>query len=190
MCQIDLIICRGHLAAFFWELDHVFEALGIAIRRGKNEYPNERYFYMQERQLQQIRQSSVPKEIAAYRNEGHNITAIVGQAWEEKGGKFLHHFLPSIEGHQPKESIELNHQLQEYFEYVVNLWLSFVPESYKAKFPRNFSFPVTVPFHYLGDLPAEVRGAPQLLISMEAYEKPISHDSPVTSQSDPGAPEA
>jgi hypothetical protein len=190
MGQIDMMICRSHLAALFWELHHVFEALDVAIRRGKNEFPNERYFYSQERQLEQIQQSSIPKEIEAYRNEGHNIPAIVGQAWEERGGKFLHHFLPSIKGHQPKESIELNYQLQAYFEYVVNLWLSFVPEPYKAKFSRNFSFPVTVPFHYLGDLPAEVRGAPQLQVCLEAYEKPVSQSSPVTPQSNLNAPEA
>jgi hypothetical protein len=52
-------------------------------------------------------------------------------------------------------------QLQTYFEYVVNLWLSFVPEPLKSKFPRNFSFPVTVPFFYQGDLPPELGPAPQ-----------------------------
>ncbi len=171
MGQIDLIICRSHVAAFFWELHHVFEALEVAIRRGKNEYPNERYFYSQERQLEGIRQSPIPKEIEAYRNEGHNIPAIIGQKWEEKGGKFLHHFLPSIQGHQAKDSVELNQQLQIYFEYAVNMLLSFVPDLYKSKFPRNFSFPVTVPFFYLGELPPELARVPQLQITLEAYEK-------------------
>lgn len=31
--QIDIVICRSHLAAFFWHLEHVFEALKIAITR-------------------------------------------------------------------------------------------------------------------------------------------------------------
>jgi hypothetical protein len=176
--QVDLIICRSHLAAFFWELYDVFEALETAINRGKKEYPNERHFYSHERLLETIRQSSIPREIEAYRNEGHNIPAIIGQKWEEKGGKFLHHFLPSIQGHDPKDSIELNHQLQVYFEYVVNLWLSFVPEPYKSKFPRNFSFPVTVPFSFLGELPADLHAVPQLEVSLEAYERTISSDSP------------
>jgi hypothetical protein len=175
--QVDLIICRSHLASFFWELHHVFEGLEAAIRRGRNEYPKEQYFYSEERKLETIRQSSIPKEIEAYRNEGHNIPAIIGQKWEEKEGEFLHHFLPSIQGHQPKESIELNHQLQMYFEYVVNLWLSFVPEPYKSAFSRNFSFPVTVPFSYLGHLPADLQGVPQLEVPLEAYERPISSDS-------------
>lgn len=187
--RVDPIICRSHLAAFFWQLHHVFEALESATRRGKKDYPKEQYFYSAERKLETIRQSSIPKEIDAYRNEGHNIPGIIGQKWEEKGGKFLHHFLPSIQGHQPKESVELNHQLQIYFEYVVNLWLSFVPEPLKSKFPRSFSFPVTVPFFYLGDLPPELGPAPQLLISLEAYNRPVEPESPGQPQGD-GSPEA
>ena len=185
--QVDLIVCRSHLAALFWQFHHVFEALETAIAKGKKEYPKERYFYSAERKLDAIRQSAIAKEIDAYRNEGHDIPAIIGQQWEEKGGKFLHHFLPSLQGHERKEAIELNHQLQVYFEYVVNLWLSFVPEPLKSKFPRSFSFPVTVPFFYLGDLPAEVREVPQLQVCLEAYDKPIFPDSPADAQADRGA---
>jgi hypothetical protein len=180
--QVDLIICRSHLAAFFWQLHHVLEALESAIRRGKNEYPNERYFYSEERKLESIRQSAIPKEIDAYRSEGAQRTGDYRPAMQEKGGKFLHHFLPSIEGHQPKESIDLNKQLQTYFEYVVNLWLSFVPEHMKSKFPRSFRFPVTVPFFHLGDLPAEFRGLPQLEIFLEACERPIAPEVPTEPQ--------
>ena len=82
----------------------MFEALEVAIRRGKSEYPNESYFYSHERQLETIRQSAIPKEIEAYRNEGHHIPAIIGQKWEEKGGNFLHHFLPSIQGHTSRKN--------------------------------------------------------------------------------------
>jgi hypothetical protein len=175
MCQVDLFICRSHLAAFFWELHHVFEALEAAINRGKKEYPKNQYFYIQERKLETERQSAIFKEIAAYRNEGHSIPAIIGQQWEEKEGKvkFVHHFLPTIKGHEPKESIELNHQLQVYFEYVVNLWLPFVPEPLKSQFPRSFRFPVTVPFYYLGELRAQLGGGHQLEIALEAYERPV-----------------
>ena len=172
--QVDLMVCRAHLAAFFWQLHHVFEALELAIRKGKKEYPAKRYFYSAERKLETIRQSGIAREIDAYRNEGHNIPAIIGQLWEKKGGKFLHHFLPSLVGHQAKESIDLNDQLQMYFQYVVNLWLSFVPEPLKSKFPRSFKFPVTVPFFHLGEIPKEVRGLPQLEIFLEAYEQPIA----------------
>jgi hypothetical protein len=181
--QVDLIICRSHLAAFFWQLHHVFEALESAIGRGKKEYPNERYFCRAQRELQTIRQSRIPKEIDAYRNEGHNIPAIIGQKWQA-GGRFLHHFLPSLVGHQPKESMDLNQQLQEYFEYVVNLWLAFVPEPLKCKFPRNFSFPVTVPFFYLGELPAELSGSPQLSVCLEAYAKPVTPEAADGEQQD------
>lgn len=34
MAQVDVVICRAHLAAFFWQLDHVFEALRTATTRG------------------------------------------------------------------------------------------------------------------------------------------------------------
>src|SRR5260370_21476657 len=33
--QTDVVICRTHLAAFFWQIDHVFEALRTAITRGQ-----------------------------------------------------------------------------------------------------------------------------------------------------------
>lgn len=172
--QIDLFVCRSHLAAFFWQIHHVFEALECAIRTGQKEHPKERYFYSAEQKLKTIQESATAKEIDAYRNEGHNILAIIGQQWEAKGGRFLHHFLPTIAGHQPKESIDLNEQLQLYFEYVVNLWLSFVPGPLKSKFPRDFSFPVTVPFFYLGELSPGLSGVPQLLISLQADQKPAA----------------
>jgi len=35
--QVEIVICRAHLAAFFWQLDHVFEALRIAIKKGQKE---------------------------------------------------------------------------------------------------------------------------------------------------------
>jgi hypothetical protein len=101
-----------------------------------------------------------------------------------------YHFLPSLKGHGPKESVELNKQLQLYFEYVVNLWLAFLPEPNRAVFPRNFSFPVTVPFSYLGDLPADLCGVPQLAVSLEAYERPIPAEPSSEPQPDGSAPEA
>ena len=171
--QVDLFICRAHLAAFFWQLHHVFEALELAIRKGKKDYPTERYFYSAERKLETIRQSAIPREIDAYRNEGHNIPAIIGQQWNADG-KFVHHFLPSLAGHEAKESIDLNEQLQTYFEYVENVWRLFVPDPLKSKFPRSFRFPVTVPFFHLGEVPAEVRGLPQLEIVLEAYDRPVT----------------
>ena len=96
--QVDLIICRSHFAAFFWKLHHVFEALESAIGRGQKEHPKERYFYSAEQKLKDIRQSALAQEIDAYRNEGHNIPAVIGQQWDGRGGNFLHHFLPAIEG--------------------------------------------------------------------------------------------
>jgi hypothetical protein len=172
--QVDVIICRSHLASFFWELHHVFESMEIAIKRGQKEQPRLRFFYTQEKALEKLRQTAIPKEIEGYRNEGHNIPAIIGQKWEEKGGKFMYHFLPSLKGHGSKDSIELNKQLQVYFDYAVNLWLAFLPENYKATFPRNFSFPVTVPFSFVGELPVDLQDdVRQLQVSLEAFDGPI-----------------
>ncbi|HEX4426985.1 MAG TPA: hypothetical protein VH079_16425, partial [Terriglobales bacterium] len=72
-----------------------------------------------------------------------------------------------------KDTVELNKQLQVYFEYVVNLWQAFLPESHKNTFPRSFIFPVTVPFAFLGELPATLQGElRQLHISLEAFDRP------------------
>src|SRR5262244_3709342 len=43
MMQADAIIWRFHLAAFFWELDHVFEALRAAFSRGQKGHPSSRH---------------------------------------------------------------------------------------------------------------------------------------------------
>ncbi len=33
MTQVDVVVCRAHLSAFFWQLDHFFELLRAAITR-------------------------------------------------------------------------------------------------------------------------------------------------------------
>jgi ribonuclease HI len=161
--QVDVLICRAHLAGFFWQLEHFFELLRIAIRRARKEQPDEKYFLSYEKKLEELEQTAIRQEINAYRNKGHEITAIIGCSWEQESNKFRHHFLPTIEGFEPKESIDMNTQLQKYFEFVANVWLSFAPSELKDKFPRDFRFPVTVPNSFLGELPAELKGgAPQL----------------------------
>jgi hypothetical protein len=172
--QADLVICRTHLAAFFWQIDHVFEALRAAINRGQKEHGDLKYFWKWEQDLKRVEESPLRQEISAYRNKGHDIPAIIGCTWEGKGGKFIRHFLPTINGHDPKESIDMNLQLQRYFEGVANVWLSFAPGGFKEKFPRDFRFPVTVPYSFLGELPPELRSVPQLEVSVEAYEKTVS----------------
>jgi hypothetical protein len=171
MTQVDVIICRAHLASFFWQLDHIFEALRGAVTRGQKEHSDLKYFWSWEKRLDEIEREDVRQEISAYRNKGHDIPAIIGCAWEKKGGKFLYHFLPTIAGRQGKEPIDMNTQLQQYFEFVANVWLSFVPGDLKSKFPRSFGFPVTIPNSYLGELPPELRRPPQLEVSMEAYNR-------------------
>lgn len=167
MAQVDVVICRAHLAAFFWELDHIFEALRIAVARGQRGHPEKQYFWSAEKQLQKLEQTPLPREISAYRNKGHEVPAIIGCAWD-KDGKFLHHFLPSILGHTQTESIDMNIRLQQYFEFVVNVWLSFVPANLKDRFPRSFKFPVTVPHFFLGELPPELKEVRQLEVCIEA----------------------
>ena len=65
----------------------------------------------------------------------------------------------------------MNALLQIYFEYVANVWLSFAPGDFKDKFPRSFTFPVTVPYSFLGELPPELKSVPQLAVVVEAYNK-------------------
>lgn len=171
MAQADLVVCRAHLAAFFWQLDHVFEALRIAIRHGQKEHPDVKYFWSWEKELDKIEQSDTRGQINTYRNKAHEIPAIIGCTWDGKDGKFLRHFLPAIAGQQQDDAVDMNQQLQTYFEFVTNMWLSFVPGDFKGKFPRDFKFTVTVPHSFLGEPPAGLAGAPQLEVSIEAYEK-------------------
>jgi hypothetical protein len=42
--QIDLHVCRAHLAALFWQVDHVFEALRIAINKDRKNTPKRNTF--------------------------------------------------------------------------------------------------------------------------------------------------
>lgn len=167
MAQTDLIICRTHLAAFFWHLDHVFEALRSAITRGQKEHPTERYFWSYEKQLEKIAQNPIRQEITDYRNMGHDVPAIIGCAWDNNG-QFRHHFLPPIAGHSPKdESIDMLTQMQGYFEFVAAVWRSFAPGELKDRFPRSFKFPVTVPFSYSGEIPKDWSRLQQLYVSIE-----------------------
>jgi|ERR1017187_6076597 hypothetical protein len=168
--QIDIVICRTHLAAFFWHLDHVFEALKSAITRGQNEHQKLQYFWDYEKQLKVIEQYPLRQGIKNYRNMGHQIPAIIGCKWDSEG-HFLYHFLPIISGHEQKEPIDMNTQLQRYFEFVTNVWIEFAPGDFKEKFPRDFRFPVTVPYMFLGNLPKELNAVPQLEVSIESYDR-------------------
>lgn len=168
--QTDIVICRSHLAAFFWHLEHVFEALRTAITRGQKEHPGEKYFWAYEKHLDEIEQFALRKEIRDYRNMGHQNPAIIGSKWDSEG-RFLHHFLPTISGHQPREDVEMNTRLQRYFELGANVWLEFAPGDFKEKFPRDFRFPVTVPYLFGGELPKELKGVPQLEVAVESYNR-------------------
>ncbi|RXH55406.1 hypothetical protein [Granulicella sibirica] len=170
--QTDIVICRSHLAAFFWHLEHVFEALRTAITRGQKEHAGEKYFWTYEKHLDQIEQLALRKEIRDYRNMGHQNPAIIGSKWDGDE-RFLHHFLPTISEHQPREDVEMNTRLQEYFEFGANVWLEFAPGDFKEKFPRDFRFPVTVPYLFGGELPKELKGVPQLQVSVESYNREI-----------------
>lgn len=96
MDQVDVMISRAHLAAFFWQLDHFFEALRSAITRGQKEHPTLQYFWVYEKRLKEIEQMTIRQEINVYRNFGHEIPGIIGCAWDKKGGKFLHHHLQPL----------------------------------------------------------------------------------------------
>jgi len=168
--QVDVIICRTHLAAFFWHLEHVFEALRIAITRGKKEYPEAKYFWAYEMRMDEIEKWTIRQEIKDYRNMGHQIPAIIGAKWGDEG-RFLHHFLPTIIGHQPQEDVDMNGRLQRYFEFAANIWLEFAPGTFKDRFPRDFRFPVTIPYLFGGEIPKQLSSVPQLEVSVRAYNR-------------------
>jgi len=170
--QVDVVICRTHLAAFFWHLEHIFEALRTAITRGQKEYPDVKYFWSYQKRLDEIERFKVREEIRDYRNMGHQNPAIIGTNWDSEG-HFINHFLPTISGHQPKEDIDINARLQQYFEFAANAWVEFAPGDFKEEFPRDFRFPVTVPYLFEGKLPKELNGIPQLevLIQSSSSEK-------------------
>ncbi len=93
--QVDLIICRAHLAAFFWQLDHFFEALTTAVTRGQKEQPEEKYFWTYGKKLEEFEKGPIRQEIKASRNKSHELPAIIGCSWTSEG-KFHHHFLPTF----------------------------------------------------------------------------------------------
>ena len=170
LTQVDVIICRAHLAAFFWQLEHVFESLRIAITRGQKEHAELTYFWAFEKRLAEINQTVERREISAYRNAGHQIPAIIGCAWQD-GGVFRHHFLPHIDGLTDTREIDMNDRLQHYFEFVSNFWFSFVPPNLKPKFSPNFNFPLTVPYSYIGDHALELKRFPLWTVSLTAVLK-------------------
>jgi hypothetical protein len=165
--QNDALICRAYLAAFFWQLDRFFEGLRLAIARGKKEHSDLKYFWHYEKRMEEIEKTAIRREITAYRNKNHETPAIIGCAWDKKGN-FIHHFLPSITGHEQKESIYMNLQLQKYFEFVSDVWLNFAPSELRDRFPRSFKFPVTIPNFFLGELPPKLKGLPRLEVFIEA----------------------
>ncbi|MGB8475167.1 MAG: hypothetical protein WCE61_13870 [Candidatus Acidiferrum sp.] len=175
--QADLVICRAHLAAFFWQLDHVFEALDISVKRGQKELPELKYFWSYEKHLENIEKESARREINAYRNMAHQTPAIIGMKWSGDH-KFLHHFLPTIGGLSQNDETDMNAKLQEYFEYTANIWLSFAPSDFKNRFPRDFRFAVTVPYSYIGTLPPELKRLAQLEVHIEAYHKTAQAGDP------------
>lgn len=168
--QVDIVICRSHLAAFFWHLEHIFEGLRTAIARGQKEHADLKYFWDYKKRLDEIERMAIRQEIKDYRNMAHQNPGIIGCHWDSEG-HFLHHFLPTISGHQQKEDIEMNTRLQQYFEFAANVWLEFAPGDFKEKFPRDFRFPVTIPYMFLGELPKELNAVPQLEVSVESYDR-------------------
>ena len=177
--QADVVICRAHLAAFFWQLDHVFEALDISVKRGQKELPKAKYFWNYEKHLETIEREPARREINAYRNMAHQAPAIIGVKWSGDH-KFLHHFLPTISGLSQNDDTDMKTKLQEYFEYTANIWLSFAPSDFKNRFPRDFRFAVTVPHSYIGELPPELEHLRQLEVHIEAYDKTAKADEPAT----------
>jgi hypothetical protein len=168
--QTDVVICRSHLAAFFWHLEHVFEALRTAITRGQKEHLGVPYFWAYAKRLEAFEKMTIREEIRDYRNMGHQKPGAIGCKWDDKHN-FVHHFLPTISGHDPKEDIDMNARLQEYFEFAANVWFDFAPGDFKEAFPRDFKFPVTVPYEYVGEPSEEIGSTPRLEVRIVPYSR-------------------
>jgi hypothetical protein len=99
-----------------------------------------KYFWQWEKALDEIEKGTLRKGISAYRNQGHQYPAIIGCKW---GGddKFVRHFLPTINGHEPKDEIDIKELLQRYFEFVVNVWLSLHLETLRKNSRVTSRFP-------------------------------------------------
>jgi hypothetical protein len=61
----------GDFAAQQWQVDHVFEALRIAIKRGQKEHSDLKYFWSFEKRLEEIEQTPTYREISATHCDGH-----------------------------------------------------------------------------------------------------------------------
>jgi hypothetical protein len=180
--QIDVVICRTHLAAFFWHIEHVFEALRTAVKKGRQEYPEERYFWSYEKRLDKIEELAIRREIKDYRNLAHETPGIIGCMWSADDHRFLHHFLPTIKGYENKEHVHLSSRLQEFFEFAASVWGGFAPSELKEKFPRDFRFPVTVPYTFAGELPEGLSGVPQLEVQVLSHEKAHLEETETTGE--------
>lgn len=80
----------------------------------------------------------------------------------------------------------MNTRLNQYFEFAANVWLEFAPDYFKEKFPRDFRFPVTVPFLFGGELPSELKGKPQLEVQINSYDKIANSAEPTNGHPSPG----
>jgi len=79
---IDIVVSRSHLAAFFWHLEHVFEALRTAITRGQKEHPEAKYFWAYEKELDELEQLTIVKRsktIAIWGTKTRRLLAVSGQ---------------------------------------------------------------------------------------------------------------
>ena len=116
----------------------------------------------------------------------HETPGIIGCLWSAEDHRFLHHFLPTIAGHENKEHVDLNTRLQEFFEFAASAWVGFAPSELKDKFPRDFRFPVTVPYTFAGKLPEGLGGTPQLEVQVQSYEKAPPVEAKEVDEEQPG----
>ena len=83
MSQTDLIVCRAHLAAFFWQVDHVFEALRIAINRGQKEHADLKYFWGWGKTWRRSSRRRFTKRSTPIATSRMNFRAVIGGKWED-----------------------------------------------------------------------------------------------------------
>lgn len=156
--QSDMMTCRAHLAAFFWQLDHIFESLLLALRRGRDENKVDmRTYVLAERFIKKQQSSTIGEEISLYRNASHQVPGIAARWHESNTGKFLFHFLPEpgeeFDRENPPAEIaqtparKMEEQLHSYFEFVART----CTEVIHWNFSDTWTILVVCPFTFMGD---------------------------------------
>jgi hypothetical protein len=178
--QNDVTLGRAHLSSFFWNLDHIFESLRLAIKRGRESGDlDPRTYILLEKKIADAKNSTEGREINIYRNAAHKVPGVIAR-WGTDNW-FGCHFLPEIgdeltpdeiKAATPQPAQTLEDKLHAYFLFVANLCSGILKQTIPKewKLPATFTFPVTIPTSFTGNVPAD---ATMMLATWEPVPAPV-----------------